>query len=252
MSLGNGVSVDQHHFRRAIRSRGEQSARRCRDRGMPIHYRSSSEAGLWPVQAVVWRSSRHPARVSEIVECLMSAPLVRRRRPHCPMDRLPAKIEQTTAVGTRTASALSTLRRSNDIDDTHIAAADRWYRDWVMGVVGACDPSIQRSGQAADPHSRMLARIAASSRCTAVREYLGMQAERRLRMILVEELSFSEIGRRLLPRDVNSRKKIAAQTILLLEMLAEHYQNRDQCRRARETASVRSSNIQIDAGSRHG
>ncbi len=220
---------------------------------MPIHYRSSSEAGLWPVQAVAWRSSRHAAPVSEIVESLMSAALIRRRRPHCPTDRLPVKIEQTRAVGTgtRTASALSALRRSNDIDDTHMAAADRWHRDWVMGVVGACDPSIQRSGQAADPHARMLARIAASSRCTAVRAYLGTQAEQRLRMILVEELSFSEIGRRLLPGDVNGRKKIAAQTILLLEMLAEHYENRDHCRHARETTSVRSSNIRVDARSRH-
>ncbi len=78
-----------------------------------------------------------------------------------------------------------------------------------------------------------------------------MQAEKRLRMILVEELSFSEIGRRLLPGDVNSRKKIAAQTMLLLEMLAEHYESRGRHHHALETARYGRATYSIDAGSRH-
>ncbi len=133
----------------------------------------------------------------------------------------------------RVQGALAGLRRSGEIDDSHVAAAERWYRDWVMGVERASDPAIRRSGKAADAHSGMLARVAALARCGDVRRCLGTRAETRLRMIVLEELSFSEAGRRLMPGDVNSRKKIAAQTVLLLEMLAEHYHTHDQARRER-------------------
>ncbi len=127
--------------------------------------------------------------------------------------------------------AVAALRRSGEIGDSHVDAANRWYRDWVMGIEGAVDPSASRSGKAGDAHARMLSRVAAAARCSDVRHSLGSLAELRLRFVVLEELSFSEIGRRLMPGDVNSRKKIAAQTVLLLEMLAEHYHVRDAPRR---------------------
>ena len=156
-----------------------------------------------------------------------------------PPERLRHATEISVVDGVQQiVGALASLRRSGEIDDCHVAAANRWYRDWVMGVEGASDPSTRRSGQAADAHARMLTRVAACARCTEVRRCLGAIAENRLRMIVLDELSFSEVGRRLMPGDVNSRKKVAAQTVLLLDMLAEHYASGDRAKRVRAGENV--------------
>ena len=147
------------------------------------------------------------------------------------------KIVQVEGVS-RVQGALGALRRAGDIDDSHVAAAERWYRDWVMGVEGAADPSVRRSGKAPDVHAAMLARVAACGRCKDVRRSLGSAAEVRLRLIVLEELSFSEVGRRLMPGDLNGRKEVAAQTAFLLELLAEHYHVRDGEARRRVTPAI--------------
>ena len=123
----------------------------------------------------------------------------------------------------RLSGPLSALHRSGDIEGCHVAAANRWYRDYVLGVEGARDPEGKRSGKAGDVHSAMLSRIAACGRHRGVREALGFCAELRLRLLRVEELTFSAIAEKLMPKDVNGRKKIGAQMIFLLEQLAEHY-----------------------------
>ncbi len=138
-----------------------------------------------------------------------------------------AEIVTTNGVQ-QVLGALASLQRTGEISDCHVEAANRWYRDWIMGIEGAHDPFSERSGKAPDAHVRMLSRVAACGRCSDVRRSLGQRAEDRLRLILLEELSFSEIGRRLLPGDGNARRKIAAQTVLLLEMLADHYASRDR------------------------
>ena len=130
----------------------------------------------------------------------------------------------------RVCGPISSLRRSGDIDDSHVAAANRWYRDYVLGVEGARDPDAVKSGKAADVHAGMLSRVAACTRHRGIRDALGLCAEVRLRLLLVDELSFSAAAQRLMPKDVNGRKKMAAQMVFLLEQLAEHYQNLDEQR----------------------
>lgn len=127
---------------------------------------------------------------------------------------------------------LTLLARTGDIDQAQSAAAERWYRDYVMGVIGARDPEAATSGRAPDIHARMLARTAAVARCRSVRNGLGLCGEMRLKLLLVDELSFSSIATSLLPGDVNGRKKIAAQMSFLLEQLAELYQHLDRERPA--------------------
>ena len=127
-------------------------------------------------------------------------------------------------------TGLTTLARSGDIDQAQSSAAERWYRDYVMGVVGARDPEARRSGKAPDVHASMLARTAAIGRCRAVRQGLGLCSEIRLKLLLVDELSFSAMAAKLLPGDVNGRKKIAAQMSFLLEQLAELYAELDRQR----------------------
>nr|WP_321986666.1 hypothetical protein [uncultured Lichenicoccus sp.] len=135
----------------------------------------------------------------------------------------------------RLTGPVAALLRAGDIEGHHVAAADRWYRDYVLGVEGARDPEATSTGRAPDIHAGMLSRVAACGRHRDVGEALGLCAEVRLRLLLIEELSFSAIAARLMPKDVNGRKKIAAQMIFLLEQLAEHYARLDQARRTART-----------------
>ncbi|TLU72692.1 hypothetical protein [Lichenicoccus roseus] len=143
-----------------------------------------------------------------------------------------AKAAYHTNIGgvQRLAEPMLALQRAGDIQDSHVAAAERWYRDYVFGVEGARDPEARRTGNAPDVHAAMLSRVAACTRHRNVQAALGWCGEIRLRLLLVEELSFSNIAERLMPTDVNGRKKIAAQVVFLLEQLAEHYDNLDQVR----------------------
>ncbi len=139
----------------------------------------------------------------------------------------------------RLCGPLSALRRAGDIEDNHVAAADRWYRDYVIGVEGARDPDSVRTGKARDFHAGMLSRVAACARHRSVREALGFCTEVRLRLLLVDELSFSTIASKLMPHDVNGRKKVAAQMVFLLEQLAEHYDAHDKNRRLVQPSNER-------------
>ncbi|WP_428375183.1 hypothetical protein [Lichenicoccus sp.] len=139
----------------------------------------------------------------------------------------------------RLTGPLLALLRAGDIEAHHVAAADRWYRDYVLGVQGARDPETTSTGRAPDIHAGMLSRVAACGRHRDVGEALGLCAEVRLRLLLIDELSFSAIASKLMPRDVNGRKKIAAQMIFLLEQLAEHYARLDQARCRRMTQSFK-------------
>ena len=57
-------------------------------------------------------------------------------------------------------TGLTTLAKCGEIDQAQSSAAERWYRDYVMGVVGARDPEARGSGKAPDVHASMLARTA--------------------------------------------------------------------------------------------
>lgn len=145
---------------------------------------------------------------------------------HCKEQHLQIKGNIQQVVG-----GLATLERSGELNQAQSASAERWYRDYVMGVIGARDPDQRSSGKAPDIHASMLARTAAVTRCRAVREGLGMCGELRLKLFLVDELTFSAIAARLLPSDGNGRKKIAAQLSFLLEQLTELYGRLDGLRR---------------------
>ncbi len=131
----------------------------------------------------------------------------------------------------RVVGGLATLSKSGEIDQTQVDAAERWYRDYVMGVIGARDPAARRSGKAPDIHAAMLARTEAVGRCRTVRQSLGLCGEIRLRLLLIDELSFSAIAGKLLGGDINGRKKIAAQLVFLLQQLTELYEAFDRSRR---------------------
>lgn len=140
----------------------------------------------------------------------------------------------------RLVGGVASLTGAGHVDRATTSAAERWYRDYVMGVIGARDPEARGSGRAPDIHASMLARAAAIARCRTVREGLGLCSEIRLKLLLVDELSFSVIAEKLLPGDTNGRKKIAAQMSFLLEQLAEQYASID--RRHSDRMPVRTDN----------
>lgn len=125
---------------------------------------------------------------------------------------------------------LSLLSKTGEIAQDQADSAQRWYKDYIMGIVGAHDPDAKRSGKAPDLHAAMLSRAEAIGRCRTVRQCLGLCGELRLRLLLVDELSFSAIAGILLPGDVNGRKKVAAQMTLLLQQLTELYDRIDRMR----------------------
>ena len=143
-----------------------------------------------------------------------------------------AKAAYSTSDGRaqRLAGPMLALQRAGDIQDSHVAAAERWYRDYVLGVEGARDPEAGHTGNAPDVHAAMLSRVAACTRHRNVQSALGWCGEIRLRLLLVDELSFSNIATKLMPKNVNGRKKIAAQMVFLLEQLVELYDQIDQAR----------------------
>lgn len=140
----------------------------------------------------------------------------------------------------RLIGGVAALAQSGEIGQAHADAAERWHRDYVMGVIGARDPEARGSGKAPDLHAAMLARTAAIGRCRVVRQSLGACGEIRLRMLLIDELSFSATAAKLLPGEANGRKKIAAQMSFLLEQLAEHYHLLDQARKCRTSPAAES------------
>ena len=144
----------------------------------------------------------------------------------------------------RITGPLLALLRAGDIEGHHVAAADRWYRDYVLGVEGARDPEATSTGRAPDVHAGMLSRVAACTRHRNVSEALGLCAEVRLKLLLIEELSFSAMASKLMPKDVNGRKKIAAQMIFLLEQLAEHFAKLDNGRHRGDTREARQNSLQ--------
>ena len=130
------------------------------------------------------------------------------------------------ADGTWSLLAAGIARASSGTDGLEyrqLEAARRWQHDWLLGAATVSDGEPISADQAADRHTAMLARVAASTRCRAVRRFLGERAERHLRLLLVETMSFSEVARLLMPGDIDGRKKVAAQASLLLDILASHY-----------------------------
>ena len=122
--------------------------------------------------------------------------------------------------------------RRQDIGDEEVAAANRWHRDYVMGMLGGQDPEERRASGRADAHDAQLARIAAVSRCRAVRAALGLCAEVRLAMLLIEGLGYAAMAQRLFPARSDGERRIKAELTFLLGQLAEHYREVERLDRA--------------------
>lgn len=139
----------------------------------------------------------------------------------------PERLVRSDFTGTHPMRVLRTVQgllNAGDITQPAADAAERWYRDYVFGY---CDYKefLQTAPKASitrhDAVSWQMMRGKAMARITAVRNALGLCAHQRLRMLLVDELSFRAMGAALFPAlsASSAQRKIAAQCALLLEQL---------------------------------
>lgn len=117
----------------------------------------------------------------------------------------------------RSSGALYALRRAGTITDAHVAAAELWARDYETGVLGARDPEAGRKGGLADPHTIMLARAAAVSRCEYVRKALGTVGETLLLRMMIDGMSVQAIAE----AGSTHKLRVSGAIELVLEQLVE-------------------------------
>ncbi|MFT8957326.1 MAG: hypothetical protein ABF917_06515 [Gluconobacter oxydans] len=128
----------------------------------------------------------------------------------------------------RVVNAVQSMYDAGDIGDDELAAADRWYREYVFASLGVVEnpPSDGRVRERGDIHTWMMGRGQCSARITQIRDMLGLCAHVRLEMLLAREMSFSAMARHLYPAlsEGRARMKVSAQCALLLEQLAHVYE----------------------------
>jgi hypothetical protein len=117
------------------------------------------------------------------------------------------------------------LRKSGDIGDAELVAAERFHRDYVLGVLGARDPERRATGNAPDAHTGQLARVRASQTHGAVSDLLGAGMTARLVAFLVDDRSLGNMAAEYHPQRerTDGLRRLAGQMATLLTVLAGLY-----------------------------
>lgn len=141
-----------------------------------------------------------------------------------PTTSAPAGLMAQAALN-RPRRTVQGLLQAGDITQEAADAAERWCRDYVFGYFDYLEhttPAPQGQSVRHDAVSWQMVRAKAMARITAVRDALGLCAHQRLRMMLVDDLSFRAMGEALFSNISSSsaQRKIAAQCALVLEQLA--------------------------------
>lgn len=128
----------------------------------------------------------------------------------------------------RALGTVQALLNARDITQDAANAAERWYRDWVFAYVGHIEYPTNHTANTLTRHddvSWQMTRAHAAGRLADMRAALGLCAQVRLKLMLVDELSFMQMGRVLFPHlsDARARLKVSAQCALLLEQLDGFY-----------------------------
>ncbi len=128
----------------------------------------------------------------------------------------------------RVLTTVQALLNAGDITQDAANAADRWYRDYAFGYHDYREFAPDHVADTTTRHdavSWQVVRATACGRIVDVRQALGVCAHQRLRMMLVDELSFRAMGEALFPKlnTTVARGKLSAQCSLILEQLSEYY-----------------------------
>lgn len=162
---------------------------------------------------------------------------IRQAEDNGPTPERLAKSVFSKSAPPRVVTTVMALLQSGDITQEAANAADRWYRDYAFGYCDYKEFSPDHVADTTTKHDAVSWQVVRANACgliVDVRAALGVCADKRLRMMMVDELSFRQMGEALFPKvsvDL-ARKKIAAQCAMLLEQLAEFYVNQARQKKA--------------------
>lgn len=152
-------------------------------------------------------------------------------RSGVPLGPTPERLARSVFTGRAPLRVLTTVQallNAGDIGQDAANAAERWYRDWMFAREGVADCAPVPQAESTTRHdavSWQLVRGRASARLTDVRAALGGCGEVRLCLMMVRELSFSQMGKILFPHlsEARARLKVSAQCAMVLEQLESFY-----------------------------
>lgn len=170
--------------------------------------------------------------------------VVRQAEDNGPTPERMAKSLFEKGVPPRVLTTVTAMLRSGDITQEEADAGERWYRDYQLAYLTGYtlsrlgqDNTYEAPPEGSDPNTLRLkhdavsfgvVRAEAAVRISEIRCRLGMCGHQRLKMMLVDEMSFAAIGAELFPAvsGDHARRKITAQCALVMAQLSEFYRER--------------------------
>ncbi len=125
----------------------------------------------------------------------------------------------------RIADGGAALFRNGKIGGAEVAAADRWYQDYALGVEGVFDAPGRGAG-GGDAHTAMFARAAAKLAWRGACEAVGAYGSTMLRLLIVEGKTLAAVGRE---AGIHNSEATGA-VVAAIRRLTEHYAAVDQGR----------------------
>lgn len=155
---------------------------------------------------------------------------IRHAQDNGPTPERAARSDWEGKAPKRVLTTVQALLNAGDITQDAANAADRWYRDYVFGKNGYVEFAADHVANDITKHDAVswnTVRAQTWGLIVDVRMALGAKAHRMLTMMLIDEMSFAQMGKVLCPSVIESsaRRKIAAQCALLMEQLYEFYRS---------------------------
>ncbi len=119
----------------------------------------------------------------------------------------------------RVRSGVTALRKAGRIGDAEVADADRWYRDYILGVCGVFDAEPGRGAGGGDAHTAGFARAKAAQACRLACAAVGRSGTDLLIRFVAEDASLISLET-VLGMD---RKSVVGAVVMTLRRLTEHY-----------------------------
>ncbi|MDF7674759.1 hypothetical protein PT283_08275 [Acetobacteraceae bacterium ESL0697] len=144
-------------------------------------------------------------------------------------------------------NAVKLLHEKGDIDGDAFTAAQWWLNDYIYAYYGYADfltEPLAPQKTKGDLVTFYLSQAQAGLRIQRIRETLGLCVHERLKIFLVDEVSFTELGKKFYPEkdESTARKSAQAQIALILTQLSEFYLEEHK-RRKREKLLAKTDRI---------
>lgn len=145
-----------------------------------------------------------------------------------PTPERAAKSVFTRGNPPRVLTTVQSLLNAGDITQDDANAGERWYQDYTFayeGIIEFPENHVSDTTVKHDDLSWNMTRAVALERILDVRDALGERANQILRLMLVDELSFRDIGSAFFPhlKPQTAAVKISSQCGLLMAQLNNFY-----------------------------